>query len=277
MHRINIKPDFAFDILSVPSKHYADRNDTMINSIVVHAVGLPLETLFEAFDQYQVSAHYLVPQLTGEALQQLLPQYFADQTLHFPHSVPVIQLVAPEYKAFHAGPSCFRDFNTQPECKEGLNACSIGIEFHCPGYAKGDGSDWYHFTPYTEQQKETGMALIAYLMRQYQIPAHNLLAHSTIAVGRKTDPGPLFFWEDLHKANLAYLPAPIETQTEKKILFVQNTLLAIGFVDCPQTGVVDAATQDHINAYIMQYVPALWQGNLTPITQDLLSSLAGFA
>ena len=247
--------------------------------MVVHCVGLDLPQVFTVFDEYKVSAHYVIPQLTGAELKLAMPYKFANVTLNYPDKVPVIQLVSDLDKAWHAGLSNFADFNNVAECKNGINPSSIGIEFHTPGYGDG-GNDWYKFTPFTKGQQETGIKLIQHLMDDFHINHHNLLAHSTISVGRKTDPGPLFFFKELQQANLGYMPTPkasVHSATEDStVQFIQQKLLAIGFNKCPQTGALDDPTQDHIDAFIMQFTPHIWQGKHTPVSQELIEHLEGF-
>lgn len=60
------------------------------------------------------------------------------------------------------------------------------------------------------------------------------------------------------------------------IKMIQETLLAIGFNKCPQDGVFDMLTQNHITSYTMQFAPHLYDGRCTPITKQLLESLEKF-
>ena len=162
-----------------------------------------------------------------------------------------------------------------------MGAASIGIEFHVPGYANGDGSNWYKFTPFTKGQTDTGIQLVAHLMEAHAITKQNLLGHSTISVGRKTDPGPLFPWKAFSDQGLGYLPQPKDSdikveQSEETIKFVQSKLSEIGFVLCPNSTTLDATTQNHIDAYVMQFATDLWTGNNVAITQELIDSINGF-
>lgn len=279
-----------FDIIDIPATKasFGSRNGAPINSIIVHSVGLKLKEVFKVFKESSVCPHYLVPQVSAAELIKILPDIFKElginyqePTLSYPNQVPVIRLVADEYKAFHSGVSNFAKFNSHPECSKGLNAVSLGIEFHNPEYAKR-GDDWYHFSSFTQAQKAIGIELISHLVDQYTIPKQNILAHSTIAVGRKTDPGPLFFWEDLYKSGLCYLPKAhergevFENPSMELVIRVQNLLKNIGFNNCLDDGVVNDNFQQHVDAYIMQFVPNLWEGKFTPLSEGILHSLEGF-
>lgn len=210
-----------------------------------------------------------------------MPDEFGDYQLNFPKQVPVIQFVRDENRAYHAGISSFGKFNNLNGCEKSLNSCTIGIEFHAPGYANGDGSDWYKFTEYTDSQKDVGIKLVSYLMKEHDIPSSNLFAHSTISPGRKTDPGALFFWEELNKVGLGYIPKskPLDnefTNEVEKISFIQNKLKSIGFVECPQNGKLDVQTHNHLDSYVMQFATELWTGQNIEITEELIGSINGF-
>ncbi len=93
----------------------------------------------------------------------------------------LVQFVPFTERAWHAGVSSFRQ---QHRC----NDYSIGIEL--------EGEDE---TPYADAQYDTLTAVIAALMRAYPaITLRDIAAHSDIAPGRKTDPGPAFDWQRLY-------------------------------------------------------------------------------
>ena len=93
----------------------------------------------------------------------------------------VVQFVPFTERAWHAGESCFRRC---PRC----NDYSIGIEL--------EGEDE---VPYEDAQYEVLSPLLTALLRAYPaISAREIAAHSDIAPGRKTDPGPAFDWLRLY-------------------------------------------------------------------------------
>ena len=67
-----------------------------------------------------------------------------------------------------------------------INSSSIGIELDNNG-----------FEPFSEQQINSLLILLARLKRNYNIPAANFIGHSDIAPGRKVDPNRNFPWKDL--------------------------------------------------------------------------------
>jgi AmpD protein len=145
-----------------------------VTLVVLHSISLPpgeyrgdaierffmnrLETgehpYFAQLQGMKVSAHYLVRR-NGE----------------------VIQFVAPEKRAWHAGVSSWRG-------RERCNDFSIGIEL--------EGSD---DSAFAGVQYESLTALIRDLRKNF--PLRDVAAHSDIAPGRKTDPGARFDWPRL--------------------------------------------------------------------------------
>jgi AmpD protein len=86
----------------------------------------------------------------------------------------IIQFVACNQRAWHAGESCWRG---RVRC----NDFSIGIEL--------EGTD---DVPFEGVQYERLAELTRALMATY--PITDIVGHSDIAPGRKTDPGPCFDW-----------------------------------------------------------------------------------
>ncbi|MCB5190241.1 1,6-anhydro-N-acetylmuramyl-L-alanine amidase AmpD [Methylobacillus arboreus] len=87
------------------------------------------------------------------------------------------QFVPCEARAWHAGVSSWQG-------RERCNDFSIGIEL--------EGSD---FEPFATAQYTVLQALLKLLVSHY--PIRDIVGHSDIAPGRKTDPGPHFNWKML--------------------------------------------------------------------------------
>lgn len=93
----------------------------------------------------------------------------------------LVQFVPFDRRAWHAGPSSFRG---RPCC----NDFSIGIEL--------EGTDT---TPYADAQYTALAGVLRALFTAWpRLDARVLAAHSDIAPGRKTDPGPAFDWLRLY-------------------------------------------------------------------------------
>lgn len=86
----------------------------------------------------------------------------------------IIQFVPCGRRAWHAGESSWRG-------RERCNDFSIGVEL-----------EGVETRPYTERQYARLVPLAATLRRRY--PIAEIVGHSDIAPGRKTDPGPAFDW-----------------------------------------------------------------------------------
>jgi N-acetyl-anhydromuramyl-L-alanine amidase AmpD len=234
----------AYDIINIPSENFNSRGETPIQLIVAHCVGLELDATIKGFAYKDadkgglgVAPHYLIPQITAQNfIEQFSDLYKLEEiSLKFPQNVPVIQFVNEEDRSFHAGSSSFADFNTLPGCEKGLNSCSIGIEFHAPGY--GDqAKNWFKFTPFTDAQIATGATLMLDICERQKIDRRNIWGHSDIAPWSqtqiKTDPGPFFPWQNLY-INYGLGVWPSSNPTSPKIgglqPYVKERLTAIGY------------------------------------------------
>lgn len=103
------------------------------------------------------------------------------------------QLVDEEARAWHAGAGRWGGVDD-------VNSRSVGIELA----NRGDH-------PYPAPQMAALEALICGIMARWRIPPVRVIAHSDMAPGRKTDPGPRFDWRGLARAGLSVWPdAPDE-------------------------------------------------------------------
>ena len=91
----------------------------------------------------------------------------------------LLQFVSCAARAWHAGASSWRE-------RSGCNDFSIGIEL--------EGAD---DVPYASAQYAVLGRLIRALRVRY--PIEDIVGHSDIAPGRKTDPGPAFDWSRLRQ------------------------------------------------------------------------------
>jgi N-acetylmuramoyl-L-alanine amidase len=159
-------------IIETPSPNFNERK-LPLTMIVLHYTGMvdaqtALERLCDPVAE--VSAHYLIDE---------------DGTIH--------RLVAEDKRAWHAGQSCWRGI-------EDINSASIGIELVNPGHEFG-------YRPFTEEQIDALLPLVAGIKERHGITRGNVVGHSDIAPMRKQDPGELFPWNRLARVRLA-LPRP---------------------------------------------------------------------
>lgn len=142
-------------VIDMPSPNQNARPDgTKINTIVLHhtatAVDARATGRFFLDPKAQVSSHYIV-----------------DRTGY------IVQPVADNLRAWHAGKSVFNGVND-------VNNFSIGIEI-CN---LGDNVD-----PYPDAEYDSIIKLVSYLVKTYNIPLANITRHRDVAIpaGRKTD------------------------------------------------------------------------------------------
>ena len=164
----------------IQSPNYSERlNEDDINLIVIHSISLPPgkynnsyieeffcnklsvneDKYFESISDLKVSSHILIKR-DGK----------------------IIQFVPFNKKAWHAGESVFKG-------RLNCNEFSIGIELE--GCEEDD---------FTQNQYKNLVNICLTLFKYYpEITRQNVVGHSEIAPGRKTDPGKNFNWEYLRE------------------------------------------------------------------------------
>jgi AmpD protein len=161
----------------VPSPNHDQRPaHVAITLIVVHGISLPPgEFGGDAIERFFTN------QLNPEAHPYYSDIAALNVSAHFlvRRDGALIQFVACGERAWHAGASTWKG-------KERCNDYSIGIEL--------EGTD---DLPYEPPQYETLARLSRALRRRY--PISELVGHSDIAPGRKSDPGPAFDWSRLRR------------------------------------------------------------------------------
>jgi len=136
---------------------------TKIEILVLHYTGMASEEAaldWLCREEGRVSCHYFV---------------FSDGR--------VVQSVAEDRRAWHAGVSSWRGLDD-------INSRSIGIEIANPGHEFG-------LVPFPEAQMAAVTALCRDIVARHGIAARDVVAHSDIAPSRKRDPGELFPWKHL--------------------------------------------------------------------------------
>lgn len=98
-------------------------------------------------------------------------------------------LVPEDRRAWHAGAGAWQG-------RDDVNSHSIGIELANPGDR-----------PFPEPQMAALEVLLAAILARWSIPPDRVIAHSDMAPGRKSDPGPRFDWARLARQGLALAPA----------------------------------------------------------------------
>ena len=162
----------------VPSPNRDERTDgASIRLVVIHGISLPPgefggDGIVELFtNRLDPAAHpYFATIADMRVSSHFLIRRDGD----------LLQFVPCGERAWHAGASCWRGI-------DGCNDFSIGIEL--------EGTD---DTPYQDAQYATLSVLLAALRTRY--PIEDVVGHSDIAPGRKTDPGIAFDWTRVREA-----------------------------------------------------------------------------
>jgi len=161
------------------SPNQDDRPDgTETDLIVLHSISLPpgqfggpeIEQLF--CNQLDWDGHSYFSAIRGlEVSAHLLVRRDGE----------LVQFVPFTRRAWHAGASCFQGRDT-------CNDYSIGIEL--------EGEDE---VDYDDRQYAALIPLLGAMLRKFpRLSARRIAAHSDIAPGRKSDPGPAFDWLRLY-------------------------------------------------------------------------------
>jgi N-acetylmuramoyl-L-alanine amidase len=173
-------PDSRFVSCFRASPNFDERGDSPVDVVVLHYTGMPEEeaALARLCDaDAKVSSHYVVRE-SGE----------------------IVQLVAEDKRAWHAGVSRWREATD-------LNARSIGIEIVNPGHDGG-------CPPFPEVQIAAVIALTRDIAARWAIPPDRVLAHSDIAPLRKQDPGEWFPWGRLAAEGVGLWVEPVPVYDE---------------------------------------------------------------
>jgi N-acetyl-anhydromuramoyl-L-alanine amidase len=160
----------------VASENFDDRPNHDISLIVIHCISLPaghygndcVERLF--CNRLDGTGHTDLPSLEGTRVSS---------HLFIRRDGSIVQFVPFDRRAWHAGASNF-------QYRQNCNDFSIGIEL--------EGTDWNR---YRDVQYDVLIDICGVLVRTFGIPTENIVGHSDIAPGRKTDPGGRFDWQRL--------------------------------------------------------------------------------
>ena len=227
--------------------------------VILHYTALDHDKSVRVLTTQAVSSHYLVNDSTD---------------------IEIYQLVDENKRSYHAGISSWRKDAT-------LNDTSIGIEIVNEGFKVVDGKRV--FVSFPEHQVKKVAALVQDIVKRYQIPPTNVLAHSDIAPTRKQDPGPLFPWKKLYDEygiGMWYDDATVQSFQSQIIpeefnakindmafvMKVQIALKQFGY-GITETGVWDDATKKTIEAFQYHFRPQNYDGKIDIETWAILQAL----
>jgi len=236
--------------LNIDRTYAGKMQDSRARFLVIHYTVSNLERSIALLTGDNVSVHYMV---TDEAQPR------------------IYGMVDESKRAWHAGKSEWKDYKS-------LGASSIGIEIVNPGYT--DTSQGRVYAPFPQKQIDVLLPLIKDIVARNQIAPENILGHSDIAPQRKQDPGPMFPWKQLADAGLIIWPNAEQVKLKQAgyeghlpdAAWFQKKLHLHGFT-VPQTGELDAETQNVISAFQMKYRPANIDGKPDAETAAILEVL----
>jgi len=166
-----------------------------IRFLVMHYTALDFNKSIAALTGSSVSAHYLVPDPSDKSYTDA---GFKDMR--------IFNLVNENERAWHAGISSWSGRNN-------LNDISIGIE---TVNLATDNDGIFTFPPYNPLQIDAIKELSINIIQRYpDITPVNVVGHSDISPGRKSDPGSVFPWKELHAAGVG---AWFDEETKNKYI-----------------------------------------------------------
>jgi N-acetylmuramoyl-L-alanine amidase len=242
------RPDSALasEFLASPN-HTERRGYAKPNCIVLHYTGMP----------------------TGEAALALLRNPASEVSCHYFiwEDGRIVQLVAEDRRAWHAGVGVWKG-------ERDINSCSIGIEIVNPGHDGGA-------PPFPDAQVAAAITLVREIAERRAIAPERILAHSDIAPARKIDPGEKFPWRRLWREGIGHwvAPAPIvEGPTmargaEGPPIRALQAMLALYGYGVEITGVYDKQTETHVAGFQRHFRPERVDGRADVSTVDTLRRL----
>ncbi|WON75594.1 N-acetylmuramoyl-L-alanine amidase [Serratia sp. UGAL515B_01] len=153
-----------------------------VRFLVMHYTAIDFKASTDVLTGASVSAHYLVPDPSDKTY---IDAGFKDMR--------IFNLVDENERAWHAGVSSWAG-------RSNLNDTAIGIETVNLAI---DNNGEFTFPPYNPIQIDAIKALALNILQRYpDITPTNVVGHSDISPGRKSDPGAAFPWKALYDAGI---------------------------------------------------------------------------
>lgn len=178
----------------------------------------------------------------------------------------VVQLVDEAARAWHAGVSFWRG-------ESDMNSASIGIELDHDGPNEAGA-----MAAFPTAQMAALAGLLADITARHKFDPQNILGHSDIAPGRKSDPGEAFDWAALHRAGFGLwldnvsiedVPPLALGSSDKAVQPLQKALAAFGY-QITADGHYGAATKAVIAAFQRHFRASKVDGVADAETQSLI-------
>lgn len=224
-------------IVERPSANFNERPGR-VDMLVMHYTGMPdaasaIAVLTDPNRTPRVSAHYTLDE---------------DGTVY--------RHVPEDKRAWHAGISWWGG-------RDDVNSRSIGIEIVNPGHEWG-------YREFPDEQIAALIALSKTILARHAIPAANIVGHSDVAPGRKTDPGELFPWRRLAGHGIGLWPRGGRAAVPADDAAVAAALRRIGYGVQPE---VDKTLDVVIGAFQRHFRPARLDGVADLGTRQALAGL----
>ena len=240
-------PDSPCASRFIASPNHEPRAGGTVDTIVLHYTGMATadaarERLCDA--DAKVSSHYFVDE-----------------------DGVVMQLVAENRRAFHAGVASWQS-------ETDINSRSIGIEIVNGGHDFG-------CPDFPARQIDAVIQLCKDIRTRWPIPQANVLAHSDVAPSRKQDPGEKFPWAALHAAGVGLWvePAAMSDGAALRLNDIgeavgkfQTSLRSYGY-GIETTNIFDESTRDVVLAFQRHFRPQLVDGVADASTRATLERL----
>lgn len=235
------------ELISAPSPNFNDRK-LPISMLVLHYTGM--ENGQAALDRLrdsraEVSAHYVVEE-DGR----------------------IYNLVEESRRAWHAGKGEWAGVKD-------VNSASIGIEIV-------NGGHDYGLPEFPDVQIDAVITLCRGVLKRHNIRAMNVIGHSDLAPGRKTDPGEKFPWAILAENGIGVWPDAQEPdrralfsmgERDRGVAAAQRGLASMGY-GIGVSGIFDQMTLDCVTAFQRRFRPDAIDGVIDVETVSIISSLS---
>ena len=250
----------------------SSNQSSRVGYVVIHATSADFAEsvrLLTTRTEYPVSSHYLIPA--------------EDDPTYNRSRIQLHQFVDEARMAWHAGRSYWAG-------ESALNSRSIGIEIvnelDCKVAENANlDSDpevlQCEFPPFSEAQIDMLIELLRDIQKRYpEIGPLDVLAHSDIAIMRRSDPGPRFPWQRLYEEGIgAWFEEEAKLRYESQfatgpplIEKLQTALLRLGY-QVRVTGELDNQTRFALRAMQMRFRPRNYSGEPDVETFAILWSL----
>lgn len=237
------------------STYRAKSFNSRVRFLVMHYTAADFKTSVDLLTHGAASAHYLVPDPSDPSYREAGNK-----------DVKIFNLVDEKERAWHAGESSWRGRNN-------LNDSSIGIEI--VNQATDDGKGHFTFPPFNPQQISAVKELAANIIQRYpDISPNNVVGHSDIAPGRKSDPGAAFPWQQFSEAGVGAwydesIKAKYMTQFSQKMPSTNDIISKLKTYGYDVAGV----TQDLVRAFQLHFRPTNYSGEIDTETAAILYAL----